>query len=345
MKRKFNWEKTKQGYVIVCLIIFILLLVSPLIFSMTCQTIKRDCVAPKSTRIIQGIPVTLDCWRYRLEKKCVSDVSNTCAGVRKQSCTQLNAACLENINGVCLSQQVRFTCSIQSCPVTPSHQNQSPIFCEDGNCATPESIPSHDFDEAVSHLAALAATAKEVKTNEKISKEAIAFKGKAMECSNNLIHFKNCCAMDGWGRDLELVHCTDEERALAQKRKKEVTIQVSTDRGYCHNRVDLEMGSVCTSRHRVFCVFESKLAQLIQQEGREKQLGISFGIVEGDTNRVDCRGISVQELQKINFKKIDFTPLYKDLKDKANIPDNNKLDTIINKRVQDFYARGISHEK
>jgi conjugal transfer mating pair stabilization protein TraN len=44
---------------------------------------------------------------------------------------------------------------------------------------------------------------------------------------------------------------------------------------------------------RSYCQFDSKLAQIVQQQGRNGQLHIGFG----GASSPDCRGITVAELQ------------------------------------------------
>nr|MDQ6121391.1 conjugal transfer protein TraN [Klebsiella pneumoniae subsp. pneumoniae] len=46
-------------------------------------------------------------------------------------------------------------------------------------------------------------------------------------------------------------------------------------------------------RKRSYCQFDSKLAQIVQQQGRNGQLHIGFG----GASSPDCRGITVAELQ------------------------------------------------
>ncbi|WP_343118844.1 conjugal transfer protein TraN, partial [Escherichia coli] len=50
---------------------------------------------------------------------------------------------------------------------------------------------------------------------------------------------------------------------------------------------------VCLQKKRSYCQFDSKLAQIVQQQGRNGQLRIGFG----SAKHPDCRGITVDELQ------------------------------------------------
>lgn len=53
----------------------------------------------------------------------------------------------------------------------------------------------------------------------------------------------------------------------------------------------------CTEESRSYCCFKSILAKIINREGR-KQLGLSLET---------CEGITVEQLQKLDFSKIDMT--------------------------------------
>ena len=56
-----------------------------------------------------------------------------------------------------------------------------------------------------------------------------------------------------------------------------------------------------------YCVFDNKLARIIQYQGRSGQLGIGFG----GASSPDCRGITVDELQKIDFNAMDYSDFTK----------------------------------
>ena len=155
-----------------------------------------------------------------------------------------------------------------------------------------------------------------------------------MECADEMIHFKNCCEDKGWGKDLELAHCTDAEKALGEKREKGLAVPVGR---YCHNRIDYKAGSVCTSHHQVYCVFDSKLAKAIQAQGRYDQLKISFGVAEGDVSYPNCRAITVDELQQIDLDQIDFSDLYQDIENNIAMPDTNATEKNIIDKIKGFY--------
>jgi conjugal transfer mating pair stabilization protein TraN len=87
---------------------------------------------------------------------------------------------------------------------------------------------------------------------------------------------------------------------------------------------------------RSYCQFDSKLAQIVQQQGRNGQLHIGFG----GASSPDCRGITVAELQGIDFNELDFTNFMEDLINNQKIPDNSEL-TEKQKRVLKNFSRSL----
>ena len=68
---------------------------------------------------------------------------------------------------------------------------------------------------------------------------------------------------------------------------------------YCTVKIK---GVGCLQHKKTFCCFSSPLARIIQEQGR-KQLGISWG----EPKHPNCRGFTMEEFQKIDWNKIDFS--------------------------------------
>ncbi len=58
---------------------------------------------------------------------------------------------------------------------------------------------------------------------------------------------------------------------------------------------------------------------------------ISFG----SAKHPDCRGITVDELQKIQFDRLDFTNFYEDLMNNQKIPDSGVLTQKVKEQIAD----------
>ena len=178
-------------------------------------------------------------------------------------------------------------------------------------CDTPIETPSKDFDQSVSALSVIGAAsqAKSGKT------ETVLFGGTAQHCREIAVGYSNCCAKKGWGQTLYLAHCNAAEKKLGRARQSGRAIFLGR---YCKHRAL----SVCTEHAQVFCVFPSKMAKIIQAQGRVSQLKQSLG----SAKKPDCRGLSVESFSALNLERIDFSALYADVENNATLPANSPID-------------------
>jgi conjugal transfer mating pair stabilization protein TraN len=173
-----------------------------------------------------------------------------------------------------------------------------------------------DISKSISVLYSTAAAWKDYKSKQTI------FKSEAKECSKNIVSStaKDCCAIDDAGsKGLMIAGCEKGEQELLKARGEGRAVELGE---YCHNRV---LG-VCTSYHKVYCTFESKLARIVRVAARD-QLGLDLGSPE----QPECKGLSPEQFYQINFSKIDFSEFYNE------INFNDELDNIvklINERAQ-----------
>ena len=88
-------------------------------------------------------------------------------------------------------------------------------------------------------------------------------------------------------------------------------------------------------RSRAWCVFGSKLGRILQEQGRS-QLGVGWG---------DCRGLTVAEIEGIDFANLDLSEFTEDLMDgssdpSVSLPDAGDTGDAMRTRIRDFYTRG-----
>jgi conjugal transfer mating pair stabilization protein TraN len=100
-----------------------------------------------------------------------------------------------------------------------------------------------------------------------------------MRCRKAFAGFSNCCKDSGWGQSAGLAACDDEEKAIGKAKAKKITVSVG-------ERCDRKVLGACIQKSQVYCVFDGKLARIIQEQGRRDQLGVKFG--SGDSP--NCRG-------------------------------------------------------
>ncbi|MDN0914313.1 type-F conjugative transfer system mating-pair stabilization protein TraN [Escherichia coli] len=275
-----------------------------------------ECSEPGGTKtgVMEGKPwsITQACWAYRDKYVTQSADNGTCQKyVDNPACTLASRQCaFYSDEGICLHEYATYSCESRTSGKVMVCGGD--VFCLDGECDKAQSGKSSDFGEAVSQLAALAAAGKDVAALNGV--DVRAFTGEAKFCRKAAAGFSNCCKDGGWGQDVGLAKCNSEEKALGKAKDNKLTVSVGE---FCSKKV---LG-VCLQKKRSYCQFDSKLAQIVQQQGRNGQLRISFG----SAKHPDCRGITVDELQKIQFDRLDFTNFYEDLMNNQKIPDSGVL--------------------
>ena len=283
-----------------------------------------QCVEPAGTRTIvvggQTLSMYQSCWKWKDTYLTQVETEGTCGEYRRDSaCTVTRSECADMVDGFCVSQQVTYSCERKK-----EGNGQicgGEFFCTDGSCAQGQTGTSNMFGQAVSALAAVAAAGEDVA--ELNGENVRAFTGEAKSCKKMAVGFNNCCKDSGWGQDVGLSSCSSDEKALGKAKEKKITVYVGE---YCSKDV---LG-VCLEKKRGYCQFDSKLARIVQEQGRRDQLGISFG--KGKSP--DCRGITVDELQRLDFGVMNFSDFYSDLDAGSEIPE----DQALLKKAQDIIA-------
>lgn len=280
-----------------------------------CQQIEQRCIEGAGARRINGIDTYLDCWKYEMNYVC--NTPNGCDAL-PENCELRpdEARCNLTLNGVCIEQNIPSTCSEKQCSST-SLQCGETSFCLDGDCFEAMPTTSDAFDESASALAALAEAADGIGDPPKI------FTGQGMKCTDKAFGFADCCKDGGWGTDIGLAQCSAEEKALGQSKEQGTTLYLGS---YCAEKV---LGA-CIRKKKTYCVFDSKLARIIQEQGTKGQLGIGLGSAKSPI----CGAITPEQLQAIDFELIDFSDFYDDMHGNAELPSS----TEIQERLQSAYG-------
>ncbi|TDN51488.1 type-F conjugative transfer system mating-pair stabilization protein TraN [Scandinavium goeteborgense] len=277
--------------------------------------LNSECTVAGGTHTLyqDGIayPVTQDCWAWRDTYITQAETEGTCgAYIHNTACTLSSRRCIDAPDGMCVTNQETWSCETKV--AGKGKICGGTFFCTDGRCAQGQTGTNNMFGQAVSSLAAVAAAGKDVA--ELNGENVRAFTGKGMSCKKFAAGFNNCCKDSGWGQSAGLSSCSSEEKALGKAKEKKLTVYVGE---YCSKKV---LG-VCLEKKRGYCQFDSKLARIVQEQGRKGQLGIGFG--SGDSP--DCRGITLNELQRLKFDIMDFSDFYSDLENGTTIPQDNAL--------------------
>ncbi|GME47606.1 MULTISPECIES: type-F conjugative transfer system mating-pair stabilization protein TraN [unclassified Pantoea] len=270
------------------------------------------CTDPGGTRSVdsdgQTYTQTQGCWQYQDSYIVPVNSTGNCAQLMSdRNCTLAGRGCTEAEGGTCTHEQDTYQCQ-----TTFSSQGLlcgGQYLCQSGDCDGTDGAGDNGFDTAVAKLAGLASAGDDVKNGDQINIKA--FTGQALYCRKAMAGFSNCCVDTGWGNSSGLANCNSDEMAIGKAKAKKVTVLV----GEACNKAVL---GVCVQKKQAYCVFGGKLARIIQEQGRRDQLHVSFG--SGDSP--NCRGITVPELQAINFDLINFQDFYSDLMANQKIPDS-----------------------
>ena len=303
-------------------------------FSKSEGTLKKtECIEPGSTKtvVVDGVsyPVTQACWKYKDTYMTQAADNGTCKTyMNNPACTLASRTCAftaEDGSG-CLHEYATYSCETRTSGQVMICGGDT--FCLDGDCERAQNGKNNDFAPVVSALAALAAAGKDVAAINSVNVRA--FTGSAKFCKKFAAGFSNCCKDGGWGQDVGLASCSSEEKALGKAKENKLTVSIGE---FCSKKV---LG-VCLEKKRSYCQFDSKLAQIVQQQGRNGQLHIGFG----KASSPDCRGITQTELQQINFEALDFSNFFDDLQKNKKIPDNDTL----TKRVREEIAAQLKNKQ
>lgn len=257
-----------------------------------------DCATPNQS-----------CQSQSIEKTCRKSAGvNTCDAL--SDCELLTQTCVEQDHGFCLTHEQKRRCIVRQCqPNQMICGEQS--FCLDGECDTDakerdQAEQTEDFQKNASSLAAMNSAGKSLKD---ASLKPTMFQGKGMKCGGDVIAFTKCCQDSGWGLGLGISECSEEEKKLGQAKEQGLAVYLGK---YCSTRV---LG-ICLKRKKGYCVFDNKMAYIIQTQGRRGQLNISMGTGK----HPNCRGITPKEMQGLDFSKVDFSSFYSELNHKTPDP-------------------------
>lgn len=274
------------------------------------------------TQVVDGksYSVSSDCWQYTDYYAVKSGSEGNCGAlIKNAACTQVSTTCTQKTGAFCEHESVTFQC--QKTWQSGGLVCGGDYICKTGDCDATNGAGNSGFDVAVAKLAGLASAADDVKEDQS-QIDIKAFTGKAMSCRKAFAGFSNCCKDAGWGQDSGLAACNSDEMAIGKAKAKKITVTIG-------ERCDKKVLGACIQKSQVYCVFDGKLARIIQEQGRRDQLGVKFG--SGDSP--NCRGITVAELQSIDFDKINFADFYDDLMKNQKIPDTAAQVKLIKDRI------------
>ena len=286
-----------------------------------CAYVEKRCTQGPETRLINGFSVTKDCWQETLTYQCSPPQKNTCEDLKARGCIQVGSECTQREGERCVEYTQTYECIERSGGRKKVCLSGGVPWCLDGNCAEQGYAPNKDMAEALSRLMIFREVQKDMKDYKIFSPVKRNEHSEDWKCRRFCLSFIDCCGSGkGWGKDLNLSECSQEnEKPLFEMRQQKKCVYVGT---YCAEKAPL-VG--CIVKKSSYCCFQSKFARLIQEQGK-RQLGLSFGTAE----HPQCRGLTVEELSRLDFSKIDLSELLQEAMSKVNPPNVPKLSQDFN---------------
>lgn len=298
---------------------------SRFISSYSCSDADKYCIS-SGTRTIDGFEVTRDCWEWGYTKTCNVPSLNDCSQHARCYSLGRRNCLLKDYYGACINWEKEFSCKrwvptyLESSHVrydTEEKEGQEGLVCKgipciDGNCIDKSYEMDEEMMNSVSKLYALSQGQSDG-YNFKI------FEGAGRHCSKKPVGYSNCCRLEkpgaGWGKEIG-AKCTKDENYLMEQRQKNFCV-------YVGKKSSKTLGVTTVIKHH-FCCFSNILEKIIQVQGRA-QLGINFG----SGGSPDCRGLTLEELERIDFSLIDFSEFAEEVQKRMVLPKGGDVEERI----------------
>lgn len=281
------------------------------------------------TRVVNGVSITRPCWAWQRNYSCAARRSaNDCFEIEDQGdCRFLREECLTD-NTPCETWERIYECPLPDADkVTIQYLCDGDIYCIDGSCETIERTANDEFKDAAAALHAMdeARGAFDAQT-------LTLFQGKRNTCSSKVFGVLNCCKGKGFpvipGISLLVaLGCDREEVLLHERDAKGLCTYVGT---YCSDKF---LG-VCLTKRKAYCCFESKLARILQEQGR-RQLSKPWDKPKEE----QCEGFTLDEFAQLDLSQMDFSEVYAEFTEAARLPDELETSILIQQKIEDYYAR------
>lgn len=105
---------------------------------------------------------------------------------------------------------------------------------------------------------------------------------------------------------------------------------------YCSWKIKVFGHSICLQHKKVYCCFHTKLARIVQEQGRPQLKDFNYSQDWGDAESPNCRGFTPEEFQMLDFDKIDLSEYFGDIENKVKQKTKNIYQNE-EKKIEDFY--------
>lgn len=319
---------------------------------MTCLPPTEVCVdASPATRTVGGVQVTHDCWQWQATYQCGTLTSaNDCSTLQaKSNCSFDHEVCLDDPQvGACQVKSEVYKCTTSAAsPASPAYSCSGDVYCIDGSCTQLPRSASPDLANALVAMNAMGDATKQFDTT-----NLTIFDGQATGCHKPLFGLVNCCAgkvsglLTGASAALALtglltgnygflLGMVTQFLVLFACSQEEMLLDVKDRLGLCHyvgEYCSAHFLFVCETERKNYCCFQSKLARVIQEQGRA-QLGLDFGTAKNP----NCSGFTVAQFSQLDLSKMDFSEVFADFTSAVSLPSSLQTSSEIQQKVQTYY--------
>lgn len=130
---------------------------------------------------------------------------------------------------------------------------------------------------------------------------------------------------------MEYLACEDEDQVTGALRGQKLCHKVGS---YCAD----DLLGACIKKKESYCCFTSKLARIIQEQGRP-QLGKGWGEAESP----DCSGFTVEQIGLLDFGAMDFSEFISDVMDNVSKNLSRKTDAYARQRALEKASEYYAH--
>lgn len=214
-------------------------------------------------------------------------------------------------------KRLKFTCLANAdrpCSYVNNQWQCSPFPCFSGN----------DIENTDTQVGLTDANNNGWSNNGNCNGKIYIFNGQDNRCRSDDAFFGltggGCCDKDKVF--LGVISCKDDEKKLAKLNNQSRCHYVGE---YCSKKIKF-IG--CVQHKKSYCCFNSKLARIINEQGRV-QLSKGWG----GANSPDCKGFTPEEFQKLDFSKIDMSEFFGDLQKNFNVNFVQNQQNFIQSRI------------
>ena len=313
------------------LIIMTIIMKSNIAFSGECWVDRVDCIQDGETRNINGDKIHKDCWKRKKMYKCkgYADPAKSCSQYETDNnCIIEGVVDKDKRGNWVVNQEIKYGCSnetkvkrVQKYIKVPKFKKEDDeelrkrvkcneqVRCIDGKCFDMSHEPNEDMGKATSILASL----KDLRSSGGFDPATMRiWKGDKKKCGKKSWGAVNCCNNNRKKRlpeGLKLSSCSAQEKELAEL--------LSADKDRCNYMGMYKKKALGIiprwKKFYVYCCFDNNLALEINKQARVKGLVNRSNLkierdkwFASDPEEADCRGFTVEELEKMDWSKLSF---------------------------------------